>query len=132
MSKNYKKVLAVLCILILAFSAIIGCGKKETLGSLVPDPHEVFPNGNINIWDTADGDSYMFAIKDATADDFKTYMNAAKDAGFGQQGYEDNTDFAGYSESGKWWIEVHYVEDATEGNYINVISDVATGFDSSK
>lgn len=87
---------------------------------MIPDPNEIFANGQIYINDLDGGKSYFFQVENYTEDEYDAYVQGCKDMGFTKIQYESESDggkmFGAYTEDEKYWVEVLL------GNKTNLIS----------
>lgn len=87
---------------------------------MIPDPKDIFANGQIYINDLDGGKSYFFQVENYTEDEYDAYVQGCKDMGFTKIQYESENDggkmFGAYTEDEKYWVEVLL------GNKTNLIS----------
>lgn len=77
---------------------------------MIPDPYEVFPNGEVSIIDADGGKQYLFQVTNYTVEEVNAYIDGCKEMGFNEIKYDDTNDggkmFGAYTEDGKYWVEV--------------------------
>lgn len=77
---------------------------------MIPDPNDIFINGEISVVDQDGGKQYLFQVTNYTEDEVNTYIEGCKEMGFSEIKYDDTNDggrmFGAYTEDGKYWVEV--------------------------
>lgn len=77
---------------------------------MIPDPKDIFANGEISVVDQDGGKQYLFQVTNYTEDEVNTYIEGCKEMGFSEIKYDDTNDggrmFGAYTEDGKYWVEV--------------------------
>ena len=77
---------------------------------MIPDPYEVFSNGEVSIIDEDGGKQYLFQVTNYTVEEVNAYIDGCKEMGFNEIKYDDTNDggkmFGAYTEDGKYWVEV--------------------------
>lgn len=77
---------------------------------MIPDPKDIFANGEVSVVDQDGGKQYLFQVTNYTEDEVNTYIEGCKEMGFSEIKYDDTNDggrmFGAYTEDGKYWVEV--------------------------
>ena len=85
--------------------------KPEPMYSaMIPNPNDIFQNGEVSIVDEDGGKAYIFQVRNYTDEEYQTYVSGCKDLGFTDISYESENEggkmFGAYTSDGKYWVEV--------------------------
>lgn len=87
---------------------------------MIPDPEEIFKNGEISIVDQDGGKAYILQVRNYTAEEYDTFVSGCKDMGFSDIKYDETNDggkmFGAYTADGEYWVE------ALLGNESGIVS----------
>lgn len=120
-----KKILNGVVALALAVSMCTGCSENSNnkntnsskttesevaFSSLIPEPKEVFKNGEISILDGDGGSTYLVRVKNYQEGEYEEYVKRCKDAGFDDVDYETTNNggkmFGAYDKNKEYSISV--------------------------
>ena len=77
---------------------------------MIPNPEEIFKNGEISIVDKDGGSAYIFQVRGFEDAEYESYISMCKEMGFVDISYESENDggkmFGAYTEDGQYWVEV--------------------------
>ena len=77
---------------------------------MIPNPEEIFKNGEISIVDKDGGSAYIFQVRGFEDAEYESYISMCKEMGFVDISYETENDggkmFGAYTEDGQYWVEV--------------------------
>ena len=77
---------------------------------MIPNPEEIFKNGEISIVDQDGGSAYIFQVRGFENAEYESYISMCKEMGFVDVSYETENDggkmFVAYTEDGQYWVEV--------------------------
>ena len=77
---------------------------------MIPNPEEIFKNGEVSIVDKDGGSAYIFQVRGFEDAEYETYVSKCKEMGFVDIAYESENDggkmFGAYTEDGQYWVEV--------------------------
>ena len=77
---------------------------------MIPDPNEIFKNGEIAVIDKDGGKAYIFQVRNYTDEEYQAYVSGCKELGFTDISYETENEggkmFGAYTSDGEYWVQV--------------------------